>query len=397
MKRLIFSISYLFIVFLSYSQCPPASGGGFSGNFTIPSATDCSASADLTLNKNDLTLDVNSTLIINGNFTNNKNGTITVRSGAVLTITGNFTSIQNGAFVVESGGLVFIDGDFTFSKTTGGTSINIAGGVSVGGTADFNNVTKDVVISDGGVLEAESIDSDSDIDVQDGGTIHSTSGNITGTGTVNTNSNSDGDCTNGCCGAQCNANGDDLSGSGSDVLPVTLIDFTAHTHERYVELSWSTASEDNTSHFEIYKSLDGQKFTQISEVKAKGFSDSRIDYSIQDHFPSTGMNYYQLVSVDYDGFTESFDVIKSNFKYSVIAVYPNPITGNKLNLKSFSDLDKVDVLITDLMGRAIHREVLESNGNFTITFDDAIKKGIYFLKVQNQEKEFVFKTRLIIN
>lgn len=395
--RLIFAaISILLTLYSALGQCPPAGGGGFSGNFTISSGTNCSVSNDLTLNKNDLTLDTNSSLTIDGNFTNDKNGTITVRSGAVLTVKGNFTSDMNGDFIVETGGIVIIEENFSFTKPNGGSNVQIAGGASVGGTASFKNSTKEVVIADGGVLEAETIDTDSDLDVQDGGTINSTSGNITGTGTVDTNSNTDGDCTNGCCGSNCNTSGDDLNGTGSEVLPVTLIDFEARKVSNGIEIYWSTASEENTSHFELYRSVDGKNFIEIASITAEGFADERNDYSFTDQAPASGRNFYRLTSVDFDGYTETFQVIHAEFDKTSLSVYPNPLIGDRLNISGMDTVGPSEIIIVDVMGRKVYNGSAYSEETYTINLENPLEKGIYFLKIRSIEGAYEHTSRLIV-
>ena len=51
-------------------------------------------------------------------------------------------------------------------------------------------------------------------------------------------------------------------------LSVSLLDFTAKAVDNSVKLDWSTAQEKDNSHFDIERSLDGQKFIKIAEIKA---------------------------------------------------------------------------------------------------------------------------------
>ncbi len=83
-------------------------------------------------------------------------------------------------------------------------------------------------------------------------------------------------------------------------LPVELVRFDAQCNNGEVLISWSTASETGSQHFDVQRSADGIGFETLGEVAAAGFSQSMIDYSYVDDRPySTG--YYRIVEVDIDG------------------------------------------------------------------------------------------------
>lgn len=55
-------------------------------------------------------------------------------------------------------------------------------------------------------------------------------------------------------------------------LPFTLNHFKAINEDCNNEISWSTASEENLSKFEVTRSIDGKNFTTIGNVNAIGNS-----------------------------------------------------------------------------------------------------------------------------
>lgn len=103
-------------------------------------------------------------------------------------------------------------------------------------------------------------------------------------------------------------------------LPVDLISFSGEMVNGQVDLSWSTASEINNSHFDIYKSYDARNFEQIGRVEGSGSNNSTRDYIYTDPVIKT-IQYYQLKQVDYDGQFEYSDVIavsnSENNKYVI--------------------------------------------------------------------------------
>ncbi len=116
-------------------------------------------------------------------------------------------------------------------------------------------------------------------------------------------------------------------------LPVVLSSFgisPAKTNGALI--AWSTATEQNTDHFEIMRSTDDKNFTKISSVSAAGNSSSIHNYSFTDDaVPSYAhFVYYYLSVVDKDGKKSSsnikmFDNINSKPKL-IVSLSPNPIS-----------------------------------------------------------------------
>lgn len=133
-----------------------------------------------------------------------------------------------------------------------------------------------------------------------------------------------------------------ITGSGtSTVLPIDLIKFEANLHGDDVFLHWQTASEINNSHFEIERSKDGQHFKKIKEVYGHGTTNQVQKYETIDDKTYSGINYYRIKQVDYNGQYEYSEVISVMVKKERIGVYPNP-TSNMLYLDDFSNYSIVN-------------------------------------------------------
>ncbi|MBB6462574.1 hypothetical protein [Flammeovirga kamogawensis] len=89
-------------------------------------------------------------------------------------------------------------------------------------------------------------------------------------------------------------------------LPVELISFTSKVENDLIILEWQTASEQNSSKFEIEVSTDMRHFSKIGEVKSAGNSAVLIDYQFIDSKIRHGKVYYRLKQVDLDGKYEFF-------------------------------------------------------------------------------------------
>ncbi|MDB5272302.1 MAG: alkaline phosphatase [Chitinophagaceae bacterium] len=88
----------------------------------------------------------------------------------------------------------------------------------------------------------------------------------------------------------------------NSALPVEFVAFTlSKTGQRSVDLVWSTAWEENNSHFVVERSSDGKQFEALSSVNGKGSFQGLSQYAAIDDEPLMGINYYRIRQVDVDG------------------------------------------------------------------------------------------------
>lgn len=87
---------------------------------------------------------------------------------------------------------------------------------------------------------------------------------------------------------------------GSSILPVRLTKFDAQCLPNKTALiSWSTAEEINSSHFEVEKSENGIEWKSVGRVNSSGNSSSPRNYEYNDL--QGGSAQYRLKQVDIDG------------------------------------------------------------------------------------------------
>jgi hypothetical protein len=106
------------------------------------------------------------------------------------------------------------------------------------------------------------------------------------------------------------------------ILPVQLTSFTAEQSNGRVELEWSTATEENSSHFVVLRSANGTRYDSIGMVAA-GISNSV--YQFTDHHPLKGMNYYRLKVVDKDGSFRHSRIVSIRIGMDGFTFAPNPV------------------------------------------------------------------------
>ena len=169
----------------------------------------------------------------------------------------------------------------------------------------------------------------------------------------------------------------------SPPLPVELLSFTATpiSEENKVLLHWSTASEKNNDYFVVERSKDGIEFRPIGRIKGAGKSNAIIDYKFTDEAPLTGVSYYRVKQIDYDG-TFKYTGIRavqlnnnSNF-----VVYPNPVKDH-LTIQLGGSHPSMELMVYNVQGQQVHQSVFSTTvSQVDIDFSDH-PKGLYVLKL----------------
>lgn len=182
-------------------------------------------------------------------------------------------------------------------------------------------------------------------------------------------------------------------------LPIELLNFNAVKQVDDVLLQWSTATEINSSHFEIERSADAQMFSKIGDnVTAAGNSNTEKNYTLLDIEPYNGINYYRLKQVDFDGTTEYSNIISVDFDNSLydISIVPQPALQNvELYFKS-AVKSSVNIDIYDPTGRKVIETFFEiQTGRNVVNLDlNYIANGLYFLTISN-DKETLKRIKLL--
>lgn len=192
---------------------------------------------------------------------------------------------------------------------------------------------------------------------------------------------------------------------GGNPLPVEWLSFTGYQQGQSVALEWKTGSESNNDYFTILRSATGQDFTEIGTLPGSGNTTRVKDYAFIDERPNQDINYYQIRQTDYDGQSDYSGIIAVRFngtdrekdKYDLL-LYPNPLTGNNLQIRFNEDLpdDVMELNIVDLKGcLMVHRKVNIDNGlELNINRSDIIP-GIYLVRIQG--KSGIYTGRMIVN
>lgn len=169
------------------------------------------------------------------------------------------------------------------------------------------------------------------------------------------------------------------------LLPVQFVSFKAELQSDKVLVSWSTAQEQNASHFDVERSTNGRDFTKIGQVKAAGNSNVLVNYSFTDNSPVLGVSYYRLRQVDIDNrfvYTKTV-IIRNEARSKAFTVWPNPVLDN-VNVTLQSEKNQnLNLRVVDYNGRVVRSQVVNATrGVNQITVNmSTLTKGMYVIQV----------------
>lgn len=176
-------------------------------------------------------------------------------------------------------------------------------------------------------------------------------------------------------------------------LPVTLTDFSVSC-DKVTTLKWTTASEQNSDKFIIEKSRDGVAWTFVAEQSGAGNSNTTIHYSQTDNSPWSGVSYYRLRQIDYDGKEEIYGpiTVSCDKNGSNISVYPNPNSGNfTVEINSSIEIENADLQLVDVTGKLVSSRIIQITKGVTqvsIGEKEYLSTGTYILKIVNKGEYF---------
>ncbi|MFT3910625.1 MAG: T9SS type A sorting domain-containing protein [Ferruginibacter sp.] len=175
------------------------------------------------------------------------------------------------------------------------------------------------------------------------------------------------------------------------LLPVSILNFSAKENNGIVNLNWKTVNEINAGHFNIQKSNNGKDFSIIGNVAASGITNGSF-YNFDDKQPYDGQNFYRLESVDVNGTKQLSNTISINNVHAAnttMTIAPNPVhVQAAINISG--DLKGIaSIKMYDLNGRKV-MDIYSGKLNcrfFSINIDGSkIETGIYIveLKIGNE-------------
>jgi hypothetical protein len=147
-------------------------------------------------------------------------------------------------------------------------------------------------------------------------------------------------------------------GQGSS-LPVELVSLKADPIDnKFIRVSWTTATEINNAGFEVLRSEDGINFTNISWVDGAGNSSTMLNYKLDDNdVVANTVYYYRLRQVDYDGQSDLTNIVSAmitdNAVFVISEFMPNPTENSSSFTVVTSETRDINLTVYTTLGQII--------------------------------------------
>ncbi len=163
-------------------------------------------------------------------------------------------------------------------------------------------------------------------------------------------------------------------------LPVIYNSFVVKRKEKMVDLTWTTATEQNNRGFHIQRSADGINFVDIDFVAGAGNSNVVNQYKYLDAQPLKGRNYYRLQQEDLDGRQKASEIHSVLFSVTgVQSIFPNP--ARNLLAIQFDDSEiQRELKVIGMDGKLWISQTARFSSNADINISN-LPAGIYLLRV----------------
>lgn len=174
--------------------------------------------------------------------------------------------------------------------------------------------------------------------------------------------------------------------TGAGALPINKLSLSAVKQNSTVAVNWVADGETAVATYQVEKANAGNSFATIGELAAKN-GGLRNSYTLVDKTPSA-TNYYRIKAINNNGTVQYSAVVKVDMNSknnSGISIYPNPVTGNSINLQ-LNNLaaGKATLNLYNTAGQLVYNEfIANTGGNFGINVyvTKTLAAGTYHLQV----------------
>ena len=174
-------------------------------------------------------------------------------------------------------------------------------------------------------------------------------------------------------------------------LPVTISSIKAYQQNNNIAVEWKVENEINMLKYDVEKSTDGIVFSHENTTSVAGINNAYNTYNWLDFNAVEGNNFYRIKSYDLSGEVKYSSVVKVAIAKSPsgFSIYPNPITGNVINLvMSSQPAGEYQVKLTNTIGQVIFVKTVQNNGgnsNQSLKTPAKLIAGVYQLEITGKD------------
>lgn len=171
-------------------------------------------------------------------------------------------------------------------------------------------------------------------------------------------------------------------------VPVILTGMKAYQKSTGVQIEWTAQEEINIDSYEVERSQNGQQFSKLGTVAARGLS-TATTYTFLDAAPFRGPNFYRikLVEAGRINFSRIVKVSVGSNELNSASIYPNPVYNNSIGLLVNLPKGNYQISVLNKMGQSIAiKSLVHGGGSATETIDVSMPfpAGVYQLRLSGE-------------
>jgi cytochrome c peroxidase len=181
-------------------------------------------------------------------------------------------------------------------------------------------------------------------------------------------------------------------------VPIELMNFSGKLVNNKSVLSWQTASEIDNDFFTIEKSINGNNWENIGEIKGAGNSKNIQNYTFTDENTVENRQYYRLKQTDFNKrmtYSKVISVELNTHNSPKITVFPNPTTHQvTVNFDNLAPNSATELQLINASGQVVFAKNKSVN-NVEMIDLSAYPNGQYFVVIKSNGQ--VISRKLIKN
>jgi|GEM_PF-2415346 len=151
--------------------------------------------------------------------------------------------------------------------------------------------------------------------------------------------------------------------------------------QRTIHLSWSVSNQTANDKYIIEHSQNAKDFLPVGEIKGDGNHTAVRDYEYTHQTPSTGINYYRIKQVDFDGKYSFSNVARVQFKGDGegLSLYPNPSPGHITVVVPGPHKNR-NIQIYNSIGLLIKEASIDGSNRINVS---DLPQGVYYIRLKD--------------
>ena len=172
-------------------------------------------------------------------------------------------------------------------------------------------------------------------------------------------------------------------------LGVQGLQFNATPTKELVKLEWITVSETNNETFTVERSKYGIEWEEVVTQKGSGTTTENRFYSDLDELPYSGLSYYRLKQIDFNGQFTFSTIQPVNFNEPDFILYPNPVNDILVIEGEINGVTLVK--ITNMLGQNVSYDanIIEKSSTKLKLDISNLTPGVYMIRLGSEVMQVI--------